>query len=177
VSTTPIRLLTFAEFERLPDPREGHYELHQGELVHMPPPKHGHKRIQQALQQALMERCGVGWTATMELGFQPQARFEYWVADVALTTRERWLNAPSNGYFQGSPELVIEVLSPSNTATEMDARCEMCLASGAREFWVVNPTPKSVTVWTQDRHSVRYGAGETIALFTGGTVGVDEIFA
>jgi Uma2 family endonuclease len=38
--------MTFAEFLMLPDPPAGHYELHHGEVVPMPPRKRLHGKIQ-----------------------------------------------------------------------------------------------------------------------------------
>jgi Uma2 family endonuclease len=37
--TTKTGLVTVEEFLKLPEPREGHYELHHGEVVLVPPPK------------------------------------------------------------------------------------------------------------------------------------------
>jgi Uma2 family endonuclease len=46
--------MTFAEFLVLPDPPTGHYELHHGEVVLMPPRKRLHVKIQQALLELLL---------------------------------------------------------------------------------------------------------------------------
>jgi Uma2 family endonuclease len=176
MATTPTRLMTFAEFAELPDPREGHYELHHGELFHMAPPKHGHKRVQHTLQR-LLSLHGGAWVAATEVGFRPTLDSEYWTADVALMSTARWEQTPADEYLESPPELVIEVLSPSNSAAEMEEKSEICLASGAREFWVVSPLRKSVVVSTPDGHSVRYTMGQPIPLLTGGTLAVDDIFS
>jgi hypothetical protein len=42
-------LLTFAEFVKLSDPLTGQYELRHGRLVHRPPRKKLHLKIQHAL--------------------------------------------------------------------------------------------------------------------------------
>jgi Uma2 family endonuclease len=55
MATTPTRLMTFAEFEQLPDPKSGaRHELHHGEVIEVAPPKHGHKKRQNRLRR-LME--------------------------------------------------------------------------------------------------------------------------
>jgi Uma2 family endonuclease len=43
-------------------------------------------------------------------------KYEVWAADVAFVSRERWEQGDPDGYLAGAPELVAEVLSPSNTA-------------------------------------------------------------
>ena len=77
-------------------------------------------------------------------------------------------------YLRGSPEVVIEIASPSNTTSEF----ERCAATGAREFWVVYPEEKLVRITTVDGHVKRYAAGDTIelVLFPGHSIAVDDIF-
>ena len=59
---------------------------------------------------------------------------------------ERWDATPDDDNMQGSPELVIEVLSPSNTEREMQEKATLYLATGAQEFWLVDAKWKNVTV-------------------------------
>jgi Uma2 family endonuclease len=40
---------------------------------------------------------------------------------------------------RGVPDLVIEILSPSNTAIEMERKFGLYREAGVREYWVVNP--------------------------------------
>jgi len=53
---------------------------------------------------------------------------------------------PDDDYFRGVPAIVIEVLSPSNTASEMLDREEVCVRHGGQEFWLVDPQRQSVKV-------------------------------
>ena len=47
---------------------------------------------------------------------------------------------------RGAPDLVVEILSPSNTATEMSRKFKLYQKAGVREYWVVDPETKSLTV-------------------------------
>ncbi|MDR2491149.1 MAG: Uma2 family endonuclease [Spirochaetaceae bacterium] len=47
----------------------------------------------------------------------------------------------------GAPDLVVEVLSPSNSAIEMQRKFDIYRESGVREFWVVNPTYKTLSAY------------------------------
>jgi len=174
MATTPTRLMTFAEFEQLPNPKFGHYELHHGEVVEVAPPKHGH----QERQRKIRLRLGDTGVVDAEVGYRPTPEHEYWRADVAYVSRERWDATPDDGYLEGSPELVIEVLSPSNTAAEMKQKRKLCLENGSREFWEVDMNYREVQVFTPDGRSITYRAGQEIPLFLVGTsLRVDDIFS
>jgi Uma2 family endonuclease len=168
--------MTFAELERLPD-SDARYELRHGKLIALPPAKHKRFRIQHSLRRALEKAAGETGEVGTEFGFRPQPEHEYRVADVAFISRERWLNIPDEGNLQGAPDIAIEVLSRSNTASEMLDKEQICLENGAREFWAVDPVRSQVKVSTPDGHSVTYKSGQAIPLLFGGALAVDAIFA
>ena len=78
---------------------------------------------------------------------------------------------------EGAPDLVIEVLSPSNTAAEMLDKRNLCLETGSREFWVVDVDHRQVEVSIPDGHTITYKRGLEIPLFFGGRISVDAIFS
>jgi Uma2 family endonuclease len=168
--------MTFAEFERLPDSREGRQELRHGELATVPPAKLLHYDTQRRLRRLLEAVMGSGWEIDIEMAFRPTVDHECWIADVAAVEAGRYASGRVEGYIQGSPEFVIEVLSPSNTATEMLDRRDVCLNNGARESWVVDPARGTVDVFTPG-HDVSYRAGQQIPLAIGGSLAVDAVFA
>lgn len=100
----------------------------------------------------------------MELGFRPLPGNEYWQADVAAVGMHRWNQVGTAANLQGSPELVAQVLSPSNTYSEMADRERTCFAGGALEFWLVDPTTRSVRVTRSTGTFHEYAANEEIPL-------------
>lgn len=176
MASTPTRLVTFAEFEQLPDPKGGRYELRHGEVIFVAPPKLKHYHIQRRLRRLLESAAGSHWEVEIEMAFRPKPEHEYWAADVGLISAERLNRSDPEGNIQGALDLVVEVLSPSNTAAEVLDKRQTCLEGGAREFWLVNPGKLNVEVSTPDGRSVTYSAGQQVPLFFGGNVAVDEIF-
>ena len=53
-----------------------------------------------------------------------------------------------------APDLAVEVISPSNTAREMERKLQEYLAAGVRLMWYVLPEPQEVHVYTAERHDV-----------------------
>lgn len=47
----------------------------------------------------------------------------------------------------GAPDLIIEILSPGNSRTEMKDKFELYEEVGVLEYWVVSPIERMVQVW------------------------------
>lgn len=176
---TPTRQLTVSEFRQLPDPPGFRIELHNGEVIQVSPPKHKHFKIQQALRELLHRRLGQQGRVATEFPFIPGSDVEFRIADIAFITSIRFQSISDDDNLHGSPDLVVEVLSPSNTAAEMYEKERLCLASGALEFWVVDPNRDQVRVSSQSGPTRVYSHGETIPLtaFDANAIPVDEVFS
>ncbi len=47
----------------------------------------------------------------------------------------------------GAPDLIIEILSPGNSRTEMRDKFELYQEAGVLEYWIVNPSEKMIQVF------------------------------
>ncbi len=176
---TTTGTLTVQEIRQLQDPTDGTYhELHYGELVHVTIPKLRHQIRQNRIADVLKPLVGGRGVVMLEFGFRALPEHEARRADVAFISMARYRAALDADEFFGAPDLVIEVLSPSNTASEMDDKEKLCFANGCREFWHVDEDRHVVRVTRVDRPVRWYGAGETIeAGVLGASVSVDELFS
>jgi Uma2 family endonuclease len=170
--------MSFEEFEQLPDSDWMRQELHNGELIEVPPPVQGHKMIERRLRGLLETAARGAGIAETEMGFRPVIGNEYLIADVVFISREIWEAIPRDGYMVGAPELVIEVRSPSNRTPKMRERRKICLENGCIEFWMVDSKTREVEVSWPDGHSITYKPGQQIPLFfaAGSGIAVDAIF-
>ena len=175
MASIPTRMMTVAEFDQLPESPSCSHELRHGELFQVTRTVLKHVFVQKRLM-ALLDSAGGGGSALMEVGFRPLPEHELRVADVAYASGQRWSEQDPAGHFRGVPEMVIEVLSPSNTAAEMLDKEQICLENGGREFWVVDIDRRQVKVSTPDGRTVAYKSGQEIPLQFGGRLVVDEIF-
>ena len=48
----------------------------------------------------------------------------------------------------GAPDLIMEILSPSNNQTELQNKYEVYEESGVREYWIIHPYEKTLLVYT-----------------------------
>jgi Uma2 family endonuclease len=173
------KLMTVEEFLKLPeDDGPVYHELRNGELVSVTRPKLKHHLIQSRLRDILKPLAPAGSFVEYEVAFRALPEYELRVADVAYISRERFEQTDPNDYFHGAPDLVIEVLSPSNTASELYDKEKLCLENGAREFWVADSDRRQVKVTTPDGHTVTWQSGQEIPLSLLGNakISVDAIF-
>jgi Uma2 family endonuclease len=139
-------LLTFEEFEHLPD-APGKHELLDGELIELPPPRFKHTLVQHRIAETL-RRYAVehGLLVFVEAGFRLAARGGEWLQpDVSVVSQEQAKLAEPDGYLENSPLIAVEVISPSNTAETVERKLAKYFENGAGEVWVAYP--KTRRIW------------------------------
>ena len=88
-----------------------------------------------------------GVVATAETGFQIAHDPDTVRApDVAFVRAERIPSGGVKGFFQGAPDLAVEVVSPTDRASEVAGKMQEWLRAGCRMVWVVDPDNRTVTV-------------------------------
>ncbi len=70
-------------------------------------------------------------------------------------------------YMNAVPDLIIEVISPGNTAEEMDDKIQEWFSFGVRLVWLIFPKSRRVYVYSDNRHAYILTRDEKI---TGGDV-------
>ena len=138
--------LTAEEFDRLDLPQDRNWELQDGEVVQTPFPLFVHRLIQMRVV-ALLSPLFPNAQVIMECPFQIAARDKR-SADVAVVGKDRIQAASQKGILTGAPEMVVEVLSPSNTVLEMKRYRRLCLSHGTAVFLVIDPEDNTVDVFT-----------------------------
>ncbi|MBI4902833.1 MAG: Uma2 family endonuclease [Acidobacteria bacterium] len=180
MATLPqIRLMTVEEFRRLPSVPGQACELHHGEVFLVTFPMLKHHFMQERLLSILGREIGSKGYLTWELPFRAIPEYDLRSADVGFVESKRSHLLKPDDALQGSPDLVIEVLSPSNSAQEIFERERLCLRNGCKEFWTVDLKRKEIRVTTDAGMVKTYGEDDEIPLTTfGGTVlKVAEVFA
>jgi Uma2 family endonuclease len=170
-------LMTVEQYRQLPHREDVIQELHWGKLVLLTFPKKRHTKLQSRLLDLLRPHAGAKGLVAVEFPFRAVPEYELRAADVAFVSQPRWDATEEDDNLHGAPELVIEVLSPSNTTAEIREKAALCLANGGEEFWVVDPKIKNVKVMRRKGGTLRYEIGDRIPLtLFGGELEVAAIF-
>ncbi len=163
---TSTNLMTWEAFEQLPDGDGFHRELIEGELQVLPPPKSRHTLVAHRLYRAMISaEESADARVFMEAGYKLSTDPPSWVQpDISVLRNVRRRETKGEDYFLGPPELAVEVVSPSESASDLDRKVELMLKAGAIAVWVVYPLQSAVRVFRADGSATRHIIGDTLSL-------------
>jgi len=148
MGTEVITKLTFEQFRELPSDGK-RYELVHGKVHVTPAPATRHQAVVQNLSlnlgsHVIKNRLGEVWTAPLDVRLS---------ADTALQPDLIFISNARAGIIQedwiaGSPDLVVEVLSPSTAAHDRATKLPIYAQAGVLEVWFIDPKAMTVEVLT-----------------------------
>ncbi len=134
------------------------YELVRGELREMSPAGFEQGVIINRLSSLLTDvvnRTSLGLVLGAETGFVLACNPDTVRGpDVSFVSRSRIerIGIPAS-YFPEAPDLAVEVVSPNDTVSEIEAKAADWLNGGTRLLWIVSPRSRTVTVY-QSLHQI-----------------------
>jgi Uma2 family endonuclease len=182
-TVTPSKLLTAEEYGELPDLGRP-TELVQGRIVEMnvPYPRHGQlcALIAHLLQQYL-DSHDIGHVMTNDAGVVVERDPDTVRGpDVTFISYQRIPKGPlPRRYFEVAPELVFEVLSPSDRWSKVLQKVAEYLNAGTEVVCVVGPDSENVQLHFADRPPVTLAGNDELSfptLLPGFTVSLRRLF-
>ena len=179
---TATQPVTAQELHQLPSGRR--YTLIKGQLGTMPPAGGEHGSIAMHLGASLYQAVtaqNLGRVYAAETRFLLDTNPDTVLApDVAFVRSERLAQmADITGFIPGAPDLAVEVISPSDTYTEVEEKVTLWLQYGTRMVVVVNPRRRSVTVYRADRPILFLSEQDELSgndIVTGWSIHVRDLF-
>ncbi len=145
--------MTAAELLAMPSDDLRH-ELVKGELLTMAPAgfEHGSLGLGLAARMKMhaIER-DLGDILNSDTGFYLSRNPDTVRApDVAFVKKSRVPSPKPKGFFEGAPDLAVEVISPGDTLQEVEDKVGDYLDAGAHSVWTLNPRRRTVTAYSHD---------------------------
>lgn len=173
---------TYEDYLRLPD--DGwRYEVIKGVLHMAPPLGEPHQRASSELHFAM-----TGFVKPRGLGRVYAAPFEVLLPDTSpvqpdlvFVAAERIDEIITSKRVEGAPDLIVEILSPSNWLFDRRDKYEYYEAAGVREYWIVDPRACTVEVFVlrEGQYALlgKWSAGEEAQseVLAGFTVAVEQV--
>jgi Uma2 family endonuclease len=174
---------TLADLERMPE--DGmHREILYGELIELPPPKLRHEEIASHFLASLNvfnSRSKLGRVYGSSMGYKVLGDVRTWIEpDVSFLLMQRVQANKGKDYADGAPDLAIEIISPSESAQDVEAKTDAYFRGGAHAVVVVYPKPRIVRLHLSDGSARTLRAGDVLTipeLLPGWELPIEDIFA
>jgi Uma2 family endonuclease len=175
-------LLTAEEFDNYPFEEDKRYELDEGELIEMTRPAYKHNRPMQTLLVELelyFRKNPVGEALLSEnlYALSPNTRL---APDVAVILGDRRAELINAKVIPIIPDIVVEVLSPSETPRKVLRKLKQYFTAGGKEVWLIDPESSTAEVWTGPtlpEHELTGADAITSPLLPGFTLALSQLFA
>jgi Uma2 family endonuclease len=147
MATTIAQNLTYEEWLKMPPVEDGTDEVVNGELRFMPPTRYPHAEIIQLLIESLLgqvdrKRIGIlGSNLGLLIRREPLTCRS---PDLIVFWREKI--RIEDGIYCSAPDLIVEVLSPSENPRRIEEKLADYAAIGAPEVWLVSPEAETFEV-------------------------------
>jgi Uma2 family endonuclease len=150
------KLLTYEDYARLTPPDSGNYELHNGNIVFMPSPSDKHQFVVTDLTTMLNS-----YVKTHKLGRVIVAPMDTQLSEVDILQPDiLFVSNQRLGIIDkivnGAPDLVVEILSPSNDTKEMSYKKYVYETAGVQEYWLVNLEKQTITQYELIENELRW---------------------
>jgi len=172
---------TIADLERMPD--DGmHREILDGELIELPPAKFGHQDTAKRIFVSLIryEESCPQFAAYQEGGYRLFRDLSNWLQpDVSVVSTERVRDTARHGYIQGAPEVAIEIISQSESASDVQDKTRAYLRAGSKAVVNIFPKSRTITVHVPDGSARTLEGKDVLTLpdvLPGWEMSLDEIF-
>ncbi|MGH9341095.1 MAG: Uma2 family endonuclease [Acidobacteriota bacterium] len=147
---SPELKFTYEDYALMPGDKR--YELIDGDLLMTPAPRPYHqivaKRIEAALDSFVEERgLGLILYAPCDIYL---SRYDVVQPDILFIAKDR-LGIVQEKYIRGAPDLVVEVLSPSDPERDRETKRKLYARYGVREYWIADPDVKSIEVMHREQ--------------------------
>ena len=125
-----------------------YYELIDGKKFRLPSMTPAQDRIKGRVMlgigKYLIENKRGYFFSNVEVHFDEKNIF---VPDFVVVLKENELILIKDDFIYGAPDMVVEVLSHSTRKKDLTIKKDIYEAQGVREYWIIDPRAKSVTVY------------------------------
>ncbi|SPF52177.1 conserved hypothetical protein [Candidatus Sulfopaludibacter sp. SbA4] len=183
LSATLASVLSIEEYLTLPVPenRVG-YEYDDGKVIEVPA-----HNLENAKIQSKVIRLFGSFLDTARLDIDVLCPTGYWlspnverVPDVSLLSAAKAAAMEVfHGSLRGAPDAAIEIVSPNESATELERKVDQYLAAGVLAVILVYPETRHVLVYRPNGEARRLGTGDALELpdlLPGMKLPIDEWF-
>ncbi len=157
----PIAKMTYEEYRKFMEGKDEHdqYELIDGFLYHISSPNIYHQHALSRLHVLFSnwlegKKCDV-YFSPFDIVLNIHRENPDVVQPDLMVICDLDEHLDEDGYYRGVPSLVLEILSSSSKRKDMLLKLNLYMQSGVKEYWVVNPINKEITVYMFENKDIK----------------------
>jgi Uma2 family endonuclease len=169
-------IFTFEDINSIP---EGNYEIIDGERRDITPTGFEHGNLESIFSELLRKLFkDKGYVAVGEVGILiKKTPLRLRAADVVYISKEKCPEKPK-GILEIAPDLIIEIISESNTSWELTDKAKDYLSIGVGKIIMVDPRTETVSIYLKGKREISlYGFDEEFELMDGFMIRMKEIMS
>lgn len=147
----PVRVMrprvSYTDLQQAPDDGR-RYELYDGEVLVVPAPVPRHQLAAQNVEDRLRSyqgsHGGLVFISPIDIVF---SEFDVVQPDVVFFGHARSHLVEPDRAIRDAPDLAVEVLSPSTTATDRGKKMQMLARYGVAEYWLVDSRLRTLEIY------------------------------
>ncbi len=175
------RLITGEEFFAMGD--IGPCELIDGRILPLSPTGMKHGAIELRLARHLanyVDEHKLGWVLGGEVGIYTQRNPDrIRGADIVFVSKAQLPDGMQDGFLEIPPELIVEIISPSDRWQDVREKIQEYFNGGARWIWIVEPKGEQVLIYSSPTAITQLSSSDVLrgeASLAGFEMPVEEIF-
>ena len=144
-------------------------ELINGQIYMSPTPTNLHQRISRRILIKLSEfveknQLGEVFCAPLDIYFDNTSNAVQ--PDIIFISRDNAAQPLDKIPYQGIPDLLVEILSPSNNKHDLVTKKDLYENFGVKEYWIIDPTSKESIVYQLIGKEYKLVARNSATLFS-----------
>jgi len=153
------KTVTYEEWLQMPEVSEGREEVVNGQIRYMPPCTAPHALVVESIQVELRSQLDRKLFRILTGSFGLVIRKEpVTCREPDLAVFEQATMVIEDGYFHSAPQLVVEVISPSENRKRKDEKIRDYESIGVPECWLFGPDSRTVEVLLLENGQLRRSA-------------------
>ena len=141
------RRVSYADLQQMPEDGR-RYELYDGEVFLVPSPLLRHQVVAQRLWRLLDDHAsqsgGLAVVSPIDIVF---SEYDVVQPDIVFLTAESLRTVSLDAPVRRSPDLAVEVLSPSTASNDRGRKMRMFQWYGVPEYWIVDPVKETIEMY------------------------------
>jgi Uma2 family endonuclease len=138
--------LTIKDYEKLPEGSP--YQLIKGALIMSPAPSYYHQEVEKKVFLILYENIekrknGKVFIAPFDVYLDDENVYQ---PDIVVILKNSKAKVSEKG-IEGTPDIVIEIISPSTAYYDLIEKKEVYEKYGVKEYWIIDPKSKTFEIY------------------------------